>query len=166
MSQIASIDINAIIQTVLDVLKRRENTVLKIDVATLAKGLPSSTYTGYGALYVPLADLAFIHELVIFNASTPAIATVLDALSYGVRLHITVHEQLLPLLPLAKLTRFPATIADQHDNLVHISTNKVVDYSLVVGLSGKWLLIPHHTLVTALANEQLIRRQIKLIRTE
>ncbi|WP_375749658.1 PduM family microcompartment protein [Vibrio sp. HN007] len=159
-------DVSMIVEAVIKMLEKREGAVFKTNITALGEGLSPSIYTGYSVLSISLADLSFLSKLAMADDSSKAVKTVMDAISYGMSLQISIHENLLSRIPVTRLSGLPVTYFDQLGQQVHTTTRKVIDYSMVVGLNGKWLLTPSGSLVTALANETLIQRQIKLIKAE
>ncbi len=163
------LDINLLVNTVIAILEKRQHAVYKTNTDMLAKGLPASVYSCYGQLMIVMPDLTFLHQLASsghYKRLDPSVRTVFEALSYGVDLNISVHQQLLPALPVTGLAKLPVFLTDQLGNAIQIETRRVVSYQQVAEIQGKWLLVPSATLVTPLAKDLLIQRNIHLVKTE
>ncbi|MDG3085139.1 PduM family microcompartment protein [Vibrio hannami] len=159
-------DISMIVEAVIKMLEKREGAVYKTNVTTLGEGLSPSIFTGYSVLSITLADLSFLCKLASSDDSNPAVKTVMDAVSYGMTLQISIHENLLARIPITSLSGLPIAYFDQLGQEINVTTSKVIDYSLAVVLKGRWLVAPSRSLITALATEMLNQRQIKLIKAE
>jgi len=155
--------IESVVAGVIALLQARENNSYQVDIPALIKGLPKSVYLHHAQLYLPLADLAFIKSLVEYDVSHAAVATILQAWAYGVRLRLMVHRQLLPALPLRELGRLPVTLVDHLDIPVNIITGENICYANVILLHDCWLCIDKHTFITALARDVIAKQGITLI---
>jgi len=101
-----------------------------------------------------------------YDVSHAAVATILQAWAYGVRLRLMVHRQLLPALPLRQLSRLPVTIVDHLDIPVNIIAGGNICYANVILLHDCWLCIDKHALITALARDVIAKQGITLIGRE
>ena len=158
--------IEKIVDAVINMLMQRSSSTYKTDTKQLTQGLPTSVYTQYGTLFITLPDMLFIQQLV--NGHTEgndkAVTSVYEALSYGLKLKISLHQQLLPSLPLEKLSVLPVHLYDQLGNPIGLETGSIISYQKVITFSGKWLIAPHNILVTQLAKDILIQKNIHLIK--
>ncbi|PEH55636.1 microcompartment protein PduM [Yersinia kristensenii] len=147
-------------------LAERERRVHALRLPQLRAGLDSSVFTHYATLHLMLPDLAFIHRLAQFDATCPAVAALNEAWSWGMKVHISLHRQLLPALPSAALRPLPLSFSDNQGLAVRLHAGQVLSYRDIATLDPGWLLIDHPTLVTPLAQETLSARHIQLLRQE
>jgi microcompartment protein PduM len=82
------------------------------------------------------------------------------------KVHISLHRQLLPALPAAALRPLPLSFSDSQGVAVRLHAGQVLSYRDIATLSPGWLLIDHHTQVTPLAKDTLSARHIQLLRQE
>jgi microcompartment protein PduM len=158
--------VKEIVERVITKLKAREGQVYSVNQSQLSAGIEPQIYLRYAVLHLQQPDLGFMTSLSHCNANHPAVATVLEAWSYGVHLHVSLHRHLLQALPIAGLRRLPLTISDHLNLPVTIHGARIMSYADAVAISNGWLVIENKTLVTALAQETLAKRQIGLIRQE
>lgn len=158
--------IETIVAQIIALLRARENGTYVVTLPELAQGLAKTVYLHHSQLYLQLPDLAFIRDLVTYNDRVPAVATVLEAWAYGVRLTLMIHRNLLIALPLRELSRLPVTIIDHLEKKVAILPARNISYADVVLLHDCWLLINKEAFITALARDVLAQRKITLIRQE
>ncbi|MDV7103677.1 PduM family microcompartment protein [Vibrio sp. TH_r3] len=163
---INNFDIEKIVDAVITVLTQRGSSTYKTDTHQLAQGLPTSVYTQYGTLFIALPDMLFIQQLADGHSgeNNVAVKSVYEALSYGLTLKISLHQQLLSSLPLEKLSVLPVHLYDQLGNPIGLETGSIISYQQVITFSGKWLVAPHNILVTQLAKDILIQKNIHLIK--
>ncbi|WP_432463605.1 PduM family microcompartment protein [Agarivorans sp. QJM3NY_33] len=164
-----ALNISYLVDAVLQQLQQREGSIYQVDLDILAKGLSASTYACHSHLALCLADLQFLQQLASAGKRqvTPAaVMTLLDAFAYGIKLNISVHQQLLPALPIQGLSVLPVALSDQHGATIHLDTRALISYQHVAQLNGKWLITPKLSLVTQLAKDYLVQRHIQLIKTE
>ncbi|AOF18708.1 TPA: microcompartment protein PduM [Yersinia enterocolitica] len=147
-------------------LAERERRVHALLLPQLRAGLEPWVFVRHATLHLMLPDLAFIHRLAQFDATCPAVAALNEAWSWGMKVHISLHRQLLPALPTAALRPLPLTFSDSQGLAVRLHTGKVLSYRDIATLDPGWLLIASSTLVTPLAQETLSARHIQLLRQE
>ncbi len=152
-----------IVARVIALLQERENKTYTVNMPELAAGLAKTIYLHHAQLSLLLPDLAFIHSLAAYDARNPAVATLLEAWAYGVRLRLTVHRQLLAALPLRELCRLPVSVVDHLEIPVQMTTSGSISYANVVLLHDCWLLIERATLITSLARDVMENQNIKPI---
>ena len=153
--------LESIVAGVIALLQEREKKSYRVDMAGLAAGLSKTVYLHHAQLIVLLPDLAFIHRLAAYDSRYPAVATVLEAWAYGVRLRLMVHRQLLTALPLRELRRLPVSLVDHLDIPVHMASGGSISYANVIHLHDCWLLMDNRTFITALAREVMEKQNIK-----
>lgn len=155
-----------IVSRIVALLQQRERAVFAARQSDLAKGLSPSVYVRHANLHIQQPDLGFITQLALSNAGHPAVATTLDAMSYGVHIHISLHQQLLNALPVAGLSRLPLTFSDHLGQAIRLCAKPVIGYSDVIGLNPGILVIATRSLLTPLASDVLRQRHIQWIRPE
>ncbi|WP_413738132.1 microcompartment protein PduM [Sodalis sp. RH21] len=155
--------LDSIVARVIAILQQREKNTRLVNMTELAAGLSKTVYLHHAQLYLQLPDLGFVHSLVAYDARNPAVATILEAWAFGVRLRLMIHRQLLAALPLRELFRLPVSIVDQWETPVNIAARGSISYANVILLHDCWLLIERGTFITPLARDVLGQRNIKLI---
>lgn len=158
--------VNEIVEQVMTRLNRRKQQVYSVSQAQLAQGLAARIYLDYARLHLQLPDLGFMTRLANRDAQHPAVATVLEAWSYGVHLHISLHSRLLNALPASALRPLPLTLSDHQGAPVRLHAGNVLTYADVVQLADCWLIVERRTLITALAQDVLTKKRVRLIRQE
>ena len=155
-----------IIQQILLKLSQREKRVYSVRQSQLATGLDPQIYSLHARLHLQQPDLAFMNSLSHCDRHHPAVATVLDAWSYGVELHISLQSNLLSALSVLALSKLPLTLSDHQGVPVYLHTGRLMAYADVVLLSDCWLVTAQGALITTLAQEALTKQRIRLIRQE
>ncbi|QWA09305.1 microcompartment protein PduM [Sodalis ligni] len=155
-----------IVARVIALLHERENKTYTANMSELSAGLTKTVYLHHAQLSLLLPDLAFIQSLAAYDSGNPAVATLLEAWAYGVRLRLMVHRQLLTALPLRELCRLPVSVVDHLEIPVHMAAGGSISYANVVLFHDCWLLIERETFITPLARDVMENQNIKLIRRE
>lgn len=166
---LVELNIKQIVDAIVQIISQRQDAIYHIDAQELTKGLSPSVYGLYAQLNISLPDLPFLYQLASYQqTATPCIAvkTVFEAMSYGMSLQISVHENLLSALPIKGLQILPISWVDQHNNAIQLNTSNVIGYSNIITLSEKWLVIRKQSLVTPLAKELINERCVHLIKVE
>ena len=81
-------------------------------------------------------------------------------------MQLTLHGQLLPVIPVKKLARLPLTFADERGLPLVLHAGSVLSYRDVAPLGPGRLVIHRKCLVTALARDAAQARNIELIKQE
>lgn len=155
-----------IVNAIVALLQQRERAVFAARQSDLAEGLSASVYVRHANLHIQQPDLGFLTHLAALDPTHPAVATTLDALSYGVHLHISLHRQLLPALPVSGLNRLAPTLSDHLGQAIWLCAKPVIGYSDVISLKPGILVIAPRSLLTPLASDILKQRHIQWIRPE
>ncbi|WP_058911292.1 microcompartment protein PduM [Entomohabitans teleogrylli] len=158
-------DIGAIVNRVLALLQARERQVYAVTAEQLRRGLDAAIPVHHATLHVRMADIALLDSLAERDADDPAVAALLDALSWGMRVHISLHARQLGALSVKKLARLPLSLADHQGFRVWLHPGSVVSFRDVAGKDG-WLVVPRKTVITPLASEAMQRRSLHLLRQE
>lgn len=155
-----------IVNQIVVLLQQRERAVFATRQSDLAKGLSPSVFVRHANLHIQQPDLGFIKSLAELDATHPAVASALDAMSYGVHLHLSVHQNLLATLPVSKLSRLSLTLSDHLGQAIWLCAKSVIGYSDVISLKPGIFMIAPRSLLTPLASDILKQRQIQWIRPE
>ncbi|EEQ12259.1 propanediol utilization protein [Yersinia mollaretii ATCC 43969] len=147
-------------------MTERERRVHALLLPQLRAGLDSWVFVHHATLHLMLPDLAFMHRLAQFDTRCPAVTALNEAWSWGMKVHISLHRQLLAALPAAALRPLPLSFSDSQGVAVRLHTGKVLSYRDIATLDPGWLLIDAHTLVTPLAQDTVSARHIQLLRQE
>ena len=155
-----------IVNRIVVLLQQRERAVFATRQLDLAKGLSPSIYVRHANLHIQQPDLGFMRQLAALDANHPAVASALDAMSYGIHLHISLHQQLLTALPVMGLSKLALTLSDHQGQAIWLCPKSVIGYSDVISLRPGTLLIAPRSLLTPLASDVLTQRHIQWIRPE
>jgi len=155
-----------IVNQIVVLLQQRERAVFATRQSDLAKGLSASVYVRHANLHIQQPDLGFIQSLAAMDQTHPAVATALDAMSYGVHLHLSVHQKLLTALPVSELNRLSLTLSDHLGQAIWLCAKSVIGYSDVISLKPGIFMIAPRSLLTPLASDILTQRHIQWIRPE
>lgn len=155
-----------IVNAIVALLQQRERAVFATRQSDLAKGLSPSVYVRHAHLHIQQPDPGFLAQLALNDVQHPAVATTLDAMSYGVQIHISLHSQLLKALPVTGLNRLPLTFSNHLGQDIRLCAKPVIGYSDVIGFKSGILLIAPRSLLTPLASDLLTQRHIQWIRPE
>lgn len=147
-------------------LIERERRVYSLRLHQLRAGIDPAIFLRHATLHLVLPDLGFIQRLAEGDSDDPAVTALNDAWSWGVRVHISLHQQLLIALPRRALHRLPLSFSDHQGREVRLNTCKLLSYSDVATLGACWLIVGRKTLITPLARDCLSARHIQLLRQE
>ena len=87
-------------------------------------------------------------------------------MSYGVHLHLSVHQKLLTALPVSELSRLSLTLSDHLGQAIWLCAKSVIGYTDVISLKPGIFMIAPRSLLTPLASDVLTQRHIQWIRPE
>ncbi|WP_257285448.1 PduM family microcompartment protein [Endozoicomonas sp. SESOKO1] len=114
-------------------------------------------------LTVVLPDPAFLKALTALDDTHPAVATVMESLGIGIRLHLRVHRQLLAMLSVESLANLPVQVSDHKGIPVVSCVSSMINYSDVALLQWCWLLTPETCRVTDLARDHMQKHHIYFV---
>ena len=155
-----------IVNRIVVLLQQRERAVFAARQSDLAKGLSPSVYVRHAHLHIQQPDLGFLTHLAALDPTHPAVVTALEAMSYGIQIHISLHQQLLNALPVDGLNRLPLTFSDHLGQAIWLCAKSVIGYSDVISLKPGIFVIAPRSLLTPLASDILKQRHIQWIRPE
>lgn len=155
-------------------LAEREKRVYSLNLHQLRQGIAPAVFLHHATLHLQLPDLGFMQRLANGEGNgeanredrEPAVYALHEAWSWGIRVHISLHQQLLAGLPRRGLQHLPLSLSDHLGHEVRIITGKLLSYHDVATLAPCWLLIGRKTRVTPLAWDCLSARHIQLLRQE
>ncbi|MFC0228405.1 microcompartment protein PduM [Serratia aquatilis] len=147
-------------------LAEREQRIYALRLQQLRQGIDPVVFLRHATLHLQLPDLGFIQRLAEGDGDDPAVSALHEAWSWGVRVHISLHQQLLAALPRSKLLPLPLSFSDHLGHQVRLSANRLLSYRDVATLDPCWLIVGRKTLLTPLAKECLPTRHIQLLRQE
>ena len=166
MPSLSPSQIEQIVNQIAALLVQRERAVYAARQDELARGLSPSVFVRHAHLHIQQPTAAFMVQLAALDAAERAVNSVLEAWSYGIKVHISLHRQLLPLLPVQPLSRLPLTLSDHQGIAVHLCGKKVIGYRDVAELQDGVLLLERRAILTALAADLLTQHHIHWIRPE
>ncbi|MFZ1875149.1 MAG: microcompartment protein PduM [Chania sp.] len=147
-------------------LVEREQRVYSVSLPQLRLGLEPAVYLQHATLHLLLPDPDFMQQLATGNSAEPAVAALHEAWSWGLRVHISLHQQLLRTLPRQALQRLPLSLSDHQGQPVRLSASRLLSYGDIATLGPCWLIISPKARVTPLAQDYLSARRIQLLRQE
>ncbi|HFZ8993005.1 TPA: microcompartment protein PduM [Citrobacter freundii] len=155
-----------IIGEVISRLEQRAGRTATLSVAQLQEVNARSLACQYASLHIELADLPFLNQFAQQDADDPVTQKIHDALALGMEVRISLHHRLLPSLAVKKLARLPVRLTDEQGQPVGLHPDTLLSYADVARFSGKALLLRRRCIVTALAREAAVTRNIQLIKQE
>ena len=147
-------------------LQRRALSTATLSVAQLRDADCRSLFCQHASLRVLLVDLPLLNQLAEADTDDAAVGNIHDALAFGIRVQLTLHSQLLPVIPLKKLARLPVIFTDERGRPLILHAGSVLSYRDVAQLGQGRLVIHRKCLVTALARDAAQARNIELIKQE
>lgn len=120
----------------------------------------------YATLSIQQVDLNFIHQLIQTERQYKEIEMIYKAWEWGVKVNISLHQQLFRALPCQKLATLPITICDQNGAKVQLFNKRILSYVDVATCHAHWILVGAKTQVTPLAKDYLSANQITLLKQE
>ncbi|WP_431222775.1 microcompartment protein PduM [Serratia sp. L9] len=163
---VAAEQVERLVSLVITRLAEREQRVYSLRLQQLRQGIEPVVFLRHATLHLQLPDLGFMQRLADGDNSEPAVCTLHQAWSWGLRVHISLHQQLLAALPRHGLPMLPLSLSDHLGHPVRLSASKLLSYRDVATLDPCWLLIGRETLMTPLARDCLAPRHIQLLRQE
>ncbi|MXJ83640.1 microcompartment protein PduM [Klebsiella michiganensis] len=155
-----------IVEEIVSRLQRRAHSTATLSVAQLRDADCRSLLCQHASLRILLVDLPLLGQLTEVETDDPAARNIHDALAFGLRVQLTLHAQLLPAIPVKKLTRLPVNFTDERGVPLTLHAGSVLSYRDVAQLGQGRLVIHRKCLVTALARDAAQARNIELIKQE
>ena len=98
MPTLAPAQIEQIVEQIVTLLRQRERSVLAVRQDDLERGLDAGVWVRHAHLHIQQPTAAFMQQLACADSDWRAVQCVHEAWSLGVQVHISLHQQLLPLL--------------------------------------------------------------------
>ncbi|HCI6430767.1 microcompartment protein PduM [Klebsiella quasipneumoniae] len=155
-----------IVEEVADRLRLRANSTATLSVAQLGEADIRRLVCRHASLRIVQVDLPLLEQLAGQRALGAAGNALHEAMACGVRVQLTLLPALLPALAVKKLARLPLTLSDPLGLPVRLHAASVVTYADVARLSGGYLVLRRRPIITALAREAAVARQVQLIKQE
>ena len=150
-----------IVEEIVSRLQRRAQSTATLSVAQLRNADCPGLFSQHASLRIQLVDLPLLAQL-----ADPAARKIHEALAFGIRVQLTLHSQLLPVIPLKKLARLPVIFTDERGRRLILHAGSVLSYRDVAQLGQGRLVIHRKCIVTALAREAANARNIQFIKQE
>lgn len=155
-----------IVEVIVSRLQRRAHSTATLSVAQLRDADCRSLFCQHASLRILLVDLPLLGQLTKAETDDPAARNIHDALAFGLCVQLTLHRQLLPVIPVKKLARLPVNFTDERGVPLILHAGSVLSYRDVAPLGQGRLVIHRKCLVTALARDAAQARNIELIKQE
>ncbi|HIE9160666.1 TPA: microcompartment protein PduM [Klebsiella quasipneumoniae subsp. similipneumoniae] len=155
-----------IVEEIVSRLQRRAQSTATLSVAQLRNADCPGLFSQHASLRIQLVDLPLLGQLADTETDDPAARKIHEALAFGIRVQLTLHSQLLPVIPLKKLARLPVIFTDERGRPLILHAGSVLSYRDVAQLGQGRLVIHRKCIVTALAREAANARNIQLIKQE
>ncbi|HDT5144551.1 TPA: microcompartment protein PduM [Klebsiella michiganensis] len=155
-----------IVEEIVSRLQRRALSTATLSVAQLRDADCRSLFCQHASLRILLVDLPLLGRLTEAETDDPAARNIHDALVFGLRVQLTLHRQLLPVIPVKKLARLPVNFTDERGVPLILHAGSLLSYRDVAPLGQGRLVIHRKCLVTALARDAAQARNIELIKQE
>lgn len=155
-----------IIEEIVSRLQRRAHSTATLNVAQLRDADCRSLFCQHASLRILLVDLPLLGQLVEAETDDTVARKIHDALAFGIRVQLTLHSQLLPVIPVKKLARLPVQFTDERGLPLTLHAGSVLSYRDVAGLARGRLVLRRKCIVTALAQDAANARNIQLIKQE
>ena len=88
-----------IVETIVSRLQRRAESTATLSVAQLRDADCRSSFCQHASLRILLVDLPLLNQLAEADTDDAAARNIHDALAFGIRVQLTLHGQLLPVIP-------------------------------------------------------------------
>ncbi|MFV0576568.1 MAG: PduM family microcompartment protein [Vibrio sp.] len=164
--QLEQSQIEKIVDAIVQRLQARKNKVHRMSAVELNQVLPLSVYVECGALTFHHVSLSHLQQIADGCASSFLWQTLNTAWTYGVNVTLEIAPNILSNVPVAPLAALPVNWVCGAKN-VTLNAEKVIAYQNVALLSQQdILLLRPNAIVTALAKDELIARNITFIKTD
>ncbi|BED95598.1 MULTISPECIES: microcompartment protein PduM [Escherichia] len=155
-----------IVDEVVARLQRRATSVAMLSVAQLREANQRTLFCQYSALHIVQMDMPLLKQIAQCDCSDIAASIIHNALAIGVRVGISLRQELLMFLPIRQLSALPVELHNEYGQHVVLHPGKLLSYTDVLKSGGEIVLLRQKCLVTALAREAAEARNIQLIKQE
>ncbi|EBN8431883.1 microcompartment protein PduM [Salmonella enterica] len=146
-----------IVEEIVSRLHRRAQSTATLSVTQLRDADCPALFCQHASLLSQLADA---------ETDDAAARKIHDALAFGIRVQLSLHSQLLPVIPVKKLARLPLVFTDEHGLPLVLHAGSVLSYRDVALLSRGRVVVHRKCIVTAMARDAANARNIQLIKQE
>ncbi|HCK0394039.1 TPA: PduM family microcompartment protein, partial [Salmonella enterica] len=94
-----------IVEEIVSRLQRRAQSTATLSVAQLRDADCPALFCQHASLRILLVDLPLLGQLADAETDDAAARKIHDALAFGIRVQLSLHSQLLPVIPVKKLAR-------------------------------------------------------------
>ncbi|ELO43565.1 putative propanediol utilization protein PduM, partial [Salmonella enterica subsp. enterica serovar Enteritidis str. 648904 3-6] len=102
-----------IVEEIVSRLQRRAQSTVTLSVAQLRDADCPALFCQHASLRILLVDLPLLGQLADAETDDTAARKIHDALAFGIRVQLSLHSQLLPVIPVKKLARLPLVFTDE-----------------------------------------------------
>ena len=147
-------------------LQQRQQAELVLSQEALASAWPQDAALRYATLRVTQTTPAFLGRLGEASEDSPAFDRLRQAWRDGMRVLLEIECSCFGLLPIAGLLRLPLEFCTTDRRPVHLLARAVAGYADIRPLSGGYLVLARRVRLTALAQDEIIKRRLQLYRQE
>ncbi|EIQ5717817.1 propanediol utilization microcompartment protein PduM [Salmonella enterica] len=155
-----------IVEEIVSRLQRRVQSTATLSVTQLRDADCPALFCQHASLRILLVDLPLLGQLADAETDDAADRKIHDALAFGIRVQLSLHSQLLPVIPVKKLARLPLVFTDEHGLPLVLHAGSVLSYRDVALLSRGRVVVHRKCIVTAMARDAANARNIQLIKQE
>ncbi len=152
-----------IVEEIVSRLHRRAQSTATLSVTQLRDADCPALFCQHASLRILLIDLPLLGQLADAETGDAAARKIHDALAFGIRVQLSLHSQLLPVIPVKKLARLPLVFTDEHGLPLVLHAGSVLSYRDVALLSRGRVVVHRKCIVTAMARDAANARNIQLI---
>ncbi|ENP3039969.1 microcompartment protein PduM [Salmonella enterica] len=145
-----------IVEEIVSRLHRRAQSTATLSVTQLRDADCPALFCQHASLRILLVDLPLLGQLADAETDDAAARKIHDALAFGICVQLSLHSQLLPVIPVKKLARLPLVL----------HAGSVLSYRDVALLSRGRVVVHRKCIVTAMARDAANARNIQLIKQE
>ncbi|GAA0476072.1 hypothetical protein GCM10008929_19580 [Alkalibacterium psychrotolerans] len=152
---------NDIVNRVISLLKKRENSVLTYDFK-VKNPYSKEDFLKNQVIHIREMNVIILHKLLNLEENH-FVSWVLDGLQYGIDFHFHLSSSMYQLIPL-ELTKWPIQIYNEKNQKIIICSEKAITYQRMMSFTdGSILIRTQSQIITALADEAREKKQINVI---
>lgn len=155
-----------IVEEIVSRLQRRAQSTATLSVTQLRDADCPALFCQHASLRILLVDLPLLGQLADAETDDAAARKIHDALAFGIRVQLSLHNQLLPGIPVKKTGSSAAGIHRRAGLPLVLHAGSVLSYRDVALLSRGRVVVHRKCIVTAMARDAANARNIQLIKQE
>ncbi|HEY4466786.1 MAG TPA: microcompartment protein PduM [Klebsiella sp.] len=155
-----------IVEEIVSRLQRRAHSTATLSVAQLRDADCRNLFCQHASLRILLVDLPLLGQITDAETDDPVARKIHDALAFGIRVQLSLHSQLLPVIPVKKLARLPLIFVDERGLPLILHAGSVLSYRDVAQPGQRRVILHRKCIVTTLARDAASARNIQLIKQE